>query len=106
MGVDLGIKVPAVAVTSTGKTKFLELRSWSFYRLSQYIEYKAKLAGIVVEYVNPYNTSKICPNCGQLNEANDRDYQCSSCGFRIHRDRVGAINIMNAPRIDAKGLSA
>ena len=179
MGVDLGLKVPATAVTGTGKTKFsgngrmnkyvrrrhrarrkalgkakkkkaieklgnkerrwmrdqdhkvsreivnyaasqgvgtirLEqlanirqtartsrkneknLHTWSFYRLAGYIEYKACKAGIAVEYVDPAYTSQTCPSCGRLNKAKDRLYQCG-CGFKTHRDRVGAMNIINAP---------
>ena len=183
MGVDLGLKVPAVAVTSNGKTKFFgngrqnkyirrkyktlrqklgkakklkkikqiadkekrwmkdqdhkisrqivnfaiennvsiirlenltnirntartsrknekNLHTWSFYRLAKYIEYKAKLEGIKVEYVNPEYTSQKCPHCGTLNKARDRKYVCKACGFSTHRDRVGAINIMLAPVAD------
>lgn len=68
------------------------LHTWSFYRLAQYIEYKAKLAGIEVLYVNPAYTSQTCPVCGSHNHAKDRNYHCT-CGYHIHRDIVGAINI-------------
>lgn len=188
MGIDLGLKIPAVAVTETGKTKFFgngrqnkfikrkhrsvrrklgklkkldairkrhnkeqrwmkdqdhkvsrqiinfakdnnvatvrleqlsgirqtartsrinekNLHNWSFYRLAQYIEYKANLAGIKVEYVNPKYTSQTCPNCGERNKAGDRKYKCG-CGFKGHRDRVGALNIISAPVIDGNSLSA
>ena len=71
------------------------LHTWSFYRLAQYIEYKAKLAGIKVEYVNPAYTSQICPVCGHVHHANDRNYVCK-CGFHIHRDILGAMNICNS----------
>ena len=71
------------------------LHTWSFYRLQQFIEYKARLAGIKVEYINPENTSKRCPCCGRLNETHGRDYYCK-CGFHAHRDVVGAINIRNS----------
>lgn len=68
------------------------LHSWSFYRLANFIEYKARLAGIQVLYVNPAYTSKRCPVCGSINESDDRKYSCS-CGYHNHRDIVGAINI-------------
>ena len=71
------------------------LHNWSFYRLAQFIEYKAKLAGITVEYVNPAYTSQTCPICGHVHHANDRNYGCK-CGFHIHRDVLGAINICNS----------
>lgn len=68
------------------------LHTWSFYRLAMYIEYKAKLAGIRVLYVNPKYTSQKCPVCGSLNHADDRVYRCK-CGCHTHRDIVGAMNI-------------
>ena len=71
------------------------LHTWSFYRLAQFIEYKARLAGIKVEYVNPAYTSQTCPVCGHVHHANDRNYTCK-CGFRIHRDILGAMNICNS----------
>ena len=89
----------------TSRKNEKNLHSWSFYRLAQYIEYKAKLAGIVVEYVNPKYTSQLCPACGERNKASDRKYKCS-CGFKGHRDIVGALNIISATVIDGKSLSA
>jgi len=71
------------------------LHTWSFYRLAQFIEYKAKLAGIEVEYVDPAYTSQSCPICGSIHHANDRKYTCR-CGFHTHRDLLGAINICNS----------
>lgn len=71
------------------------LHSWTFYRLAKFIEYKARLAGIAVEYVNPAYTSQRCPKCGKVHHANDRDYKCS-CGFHTHRDILGAMNICNS----------
>ncbi len=71
------------------------LHTWSFYRLAQFIEYKARLAGISVEYVNPAYTSQKCPICGSVHHANDRNYTCE-CGFHTHRDLLGAMNICNS----------
>jgi len=89
----------------TSRKNEKNLHTWSFYRLSQYIEYKAAIAGITVEYVDPKYTSQRCPACGTLNQAKDREYRCP-CGFKAHRDRVGAVNILSAPVADGSSLSA
>jgi putative transposase len=182
MGVDLGLKVPAVAVTSSGKTRFFgngrqnkyvrrkyqqrrrklgklkklsairkqgnkeqrwmtdqnhkisrqivntavqegvsvikleqlenirqtartsrknakNLHNWTFYQLQQFISYKANVAGIQVVEVDPAYTSQVCPTCGKRNKVRDRRYECA-CGFKTHRDRVGAINILHQPVVD------
>jgi len=81
------------------------LHSWSFYRLASFVEYKAKLEGIKVEFINPAYTSQICPGCGMLNKAKDRLYVCE-CGFRSHRDRVGALNILRVPALSGNRMAA
>ena len=83
------------STTRTSRKNNHSLHTWSFYRLAQFIEYKAKLAGIKVEYVDPSYTSQICPICGSVHHANDRNYICR-CGFHTHRDLLGAINICNS----------
>ncbi len=67
--------------------------TWSFYQLSHFITYKAERLGIRVEQVDPAYTSQECPSCGKRNKAQDRTYRCSDCGWRGHRDTVGAVNI-------------
>lgn len=88
----------------TSRKNEKNLHTWSFYRLAMYIEYKARLEGIIVEYVNPAYTSQICPRCGTHNKAKDRKYTCK-CGYEKHRDLVGAINIAKTV-IDGNSLSA
>ncbi len=83
------------STTRTSRKNNHSLHKWSFYRLTKFIEYKAKLAGIKVEYVNPAYTSQTCPVCGHVHHASDRTYICK-CGFRIHRDLLGAMNICNS----------
>ena len=83
------------STTRTSRKNNPSLHTWSFYRLAQYIEYKAKLAGIEVEYVNPAYTSQRCPQCGNIHHAIDRKYICE-CGYHTHRDLLGAINICNS----------
>ena len=78
------------------------IHSWSFYRQALYIQYKAKLAGIKVVFVDPAYTSQICPKCGRINKADDRNYVCE-CGYHVHRDLLGAINICNSTEIVTKG---
>lgn len=89
----------------TSRKNEKNLHSWSFYRLSQFIEYKANLEGIKVEYVNPAYTSQTCPKCSEKNKAQDRKYKCK-CGFKKHRDLVGAMNVRYAPVIDGNSQSA
>lgn len=85
------------STTRTSRKNNHSLHTWSFYRLTQYIEYKARIAGIKVEYVDPAYTSQKCPVCGHIHHANDRDYICK-CGFHIHRDLLGAMNICNSTK--------
>ncbi|EJQ65181.1 RNA-guided endonuclease InsQ/TnpB family protein [Bacillus mycoides] len=89
----------------TSRKNEKNLHTWSFYRLSQFISYKAMLAGIQVEYVNPAYTSQSCPKCSEKNKARDRKYKCQ-CGFETHRDIVGAMNIRYATVIDGNSQSA
>jgi len=89
----------------TSRKNEKNLHTWSFYRLAKYIEYKAQLEGIRIQYVNPEYTSQKCPECGTLNKARDRKYKCK-CGFKTHRDILGAMNIISAPVADGNSLSA
>ena len=89
----------------TSRKNEKNLHTWSFYRLAQFIEYKATLEGIKVEYVDPRYTSQTCPACGTRNKANDRKYKCG-CGFKGHRDIIGATNIISAPVVVGNRLSA
>lgn len=83
------------STTRTSRKNNSSLHTWSFYRLAKFIKYKAHLAGIKVEYVNPAYTSQKCPICGDIHHADDRKYNCK-CGYHIHRDILGAINICNS----------
>ncbi len=91
--------------TRTSRKNEKNLHTWSFYRLSQFIEYKSTLEGIKVEYVNPAYTSQTCPSCSEKNKAQDRKYKCK-CGLAKHRDVIGAMNIRYAPVIDGNSQSA
>ena len=51
-------------VTARGGDAKNRLGSWGFAQLGGFIVYKATLAGIPVEFVNPRYTSQTCAQCG------------------------------------------
>lgn len=62
-------------------------------KVRRMITYKARRFGMRVALQNEAYTSQECPACEHRNKPQGRVYVCSSCGFRYHRDGVGAINI-------------
>ncbi|ASI98140.1 RNA-guided endonuclease InsQ/TnpB family protein [Thermococcus celer] len=69
------------------------LHRWSFRKLQSIIEYKAKLRGVSVVFVDPAYTSSRCPVCGgKLSPNGYRGVKCE-CGFEADRDVVGSWNI-------------
>ena len=71
-----------------------KLHQWVFKQLLDMIEYKADSVGIDFELVDESYTLQKCPVCGSKNKPNDRNYSCSNCNYKYHRDGVGAINIL------------
>ncbi len=70
------------------------LHSWNFRKLQSYIEYKAKLNSLPVEYVNPKNTSSLCPTCGgRLAPKGHRLLKCR-CGYEDDRDVTACLNLL------------
>ena len=83
---------------TVNKTMRQTLSSWSFYQLRQFIEYKARSAGVPVIYVNPQNTSRKCSKCWHVDKKNRRDQEnfvCVRCGNSMNADINAAINIAN-----------
>ena len=81
---------------SRGKNRVVN--SWSFYRLTKFIEYKSKERGISFEKVSPNYTSRECSYCSVIGER-DRDIfvcqnrGCEVYGKRRHADINATFNI-------------
>jgi IS605 OrfB family transposase len=75
------------------------LHSWSFAQLRRFIEYKARLVAVPVAMVDPRNTSRTCPGCGHIDQANrpnQATFSCIQCGFSGLADAIAAENIRRA----------
>ena len=75
------------------------LGRWSYFELQKDIEYKAAMAGIAVQYVNPAYTSQTCHVCGQRGNRIERDTfictnpECTCYNQAQDADMNAAINI-------------
>jgi len=68
---------------------------WPVRRLQFYVDYKARLAGLPVHYVNPKGTSSLCPICGsRLVPNGHRHLKCSNCCLKGDRDVIACLNIL------------
>jgi len=76
-----------------GKRVRARLHRWAFRQLQTFVEYKAKAAGITVEYVNPAYTSQTCSCCGALGQRVKHRFVCDQCGLRAHADCNASRNL-------------
>ncbi len=96
----MGIKLEylnGIRNAKSSKSFRYSLNSWSFYQLKTMIEYKARLPGIPVAYVDPYNTSKECSRCGQIGNRSGKSFKCTNCGHVDHADANASFNIALRP---------
>jgi IS605 OrfB family transposase len=82
--------------TTVRKSDRAKHSGWAFFQLQSFIEYKAKLAGVFVQYIDPWYTSRTCAQCGHANKANRKTqshFECVSCGHVANADANAAMNI-------------
>jgi len=72
-----------------------KFQQWAFRALQEQTEYKAAMAGIVVEKVEPSYTSQQCSKCGcTLDENRDgQQFACLDCGYTANADYNAAKNV-------------
>jgi putative transposase len=100
-----GIRYAHQKGNGEGKARRRRIALWPFRQLQSYIEYKARWAGVPVEYVSPAYTSKKCNLCGRVNrklKLTERSWLCP-CGATLDRDLNAAINIERRGKIRCLG---
>ena len=69
--------------------------NFTYFKLTQYITYKAQWSGISVIQLDESYSSKTCSRCGEFGKrVNQGLFRCSNCGYQINADYNGAKNIL------------
>ncbi|MFS8881857.1 transposase, partial [Synechococcus sp. R55.3] len=70
--------------------------SWAFYQLRQFLEYKARVAGVSLILVPPAYTSQTCHKCLHIHPdpaqsyRSGKQFKCGHCGWEGDADWNGA----------------
>lgn len=86
-----------------------KMSGWAFFQLRSYIEYKARLAGVLIAIIDPKNTSRTCAHCGHCEKANrpsQERFLCKACGHAAHADINAAQNIRARALVSAPIVSS
>ncbi|MEM1574740.1 MAG: zinc ribbon domain-containing protein [Nitrososphaerota archaeon] len=91
-----------------------KIRRWFYRKILNYLINSANWNGIATIYVDPENTSKICPKCNnELKEYDGFHYlECKNCGYKDDRDHIAVANItkkflkllLNSKSLEGEGL--
>jgi putative transposase len=76
----------------TGESFKSSINTWEFYQLQSMIEYKSKICGIPVVFIDPHYTSQRCSRCKTIGTREQKKFTCS-CGHVDHADSNAAFNI-------------
>jgi putative transposase len=82
---------------------------WAFAQLQGFLEYKGKLAGVPVVFVDARNTSRTCSRCGHCDKENRKsqsEFLCLQCGFSENADRNAARNVRDRANLRWPELAA
>ncbi len=71
-----------------------KVASFPFYKLTQFIKYKAAWNGIPVVEISEANTSVTCSRCGSRGVRVRGLFRCPECGCSLNADVNGARNIL------------
>ncbi len=116
---DLQVRNMSRSAAGTGESPGANVRAKSglnksildqgWYEFRRQLEYKLAWNGGWLIAVQPQNTSRTCPRCGQVsaqNRTTQARFCCVECGFEENADVVGAINILaRGHRVAACGES-
>jgi putative transposase len=78
------------------KTERRRANSWAFYQLRQFLEYKARVAGVSLVLVPPAYTSQTCHKCLHIHPdptqsyRSGKQFKCGHCGWEGDADLNGA----------------
>src|SRR5258708_1725862 len=101
-----GIRYAHQKGNGEGTARRRRIAMWPFRQLQAYVDYKARWAGVPLEYVSPSYTSKTCNVCGYINrklKVTDGSWLCPQCGAKLERDPNAAINIERRGKIRCLG---
>jgi putative transposase len=101
-----GIRYAHQKRNGEGTARRRRIAMWPFRQLQSYVDYKARWAGVPLEYVSPSYTSKTCHLCGFVNhklKLTERSWRCPNCGAMLKRDPNSAINIERRGKIRCLG---
>lgn len=77
------------------------MHSWAFGQLQDFTSYKARRAGVAVQFVDPRYSSQTCPQCGCIDKANrptQSEFSCVACAFVGVADHIAAVVLRDRGR--------
>jgi putative transposase len=77
------------------QTQQQKISQWEFDQQQQCLAYKLQARRGMLVTVCERGTSSTCPACGHRVKPRGRNFRCPHCGTELHRDVVGALNILS-----------